>query len=344
MATDEVPRNVRVLRILADGRWKGQHGIGRYATEVIPRLRRSGVSVDELGGLSLLHPLEPFWISREVSRHKPDVYYSPGFNPPLYANIPFVFTVHDLVHRRFAQDYGLKQRAYYGAVVKPAIKRASAVITDSEFSKGEILSWVSIPESKVHVVSLGVGGQFGTEAEPLSLAYEYLLYVGNRKSHKNVSRLLEAFGRAALDPDMRLVFSGAADHETAKLANDLGLDKRIVFFGEATEEQLAGLYQGAIALVLPSLLEGFGLPALEAMACGTPVVASSSSSIPEVVGDAAILFDPNYVQDLANAMQQVASDNRLRTEMISKGLERARLFSWERTAEQVLSILRDVAR
>lgn len=332
------------MNVLVDRRWTGQHGIGRYALEIIPRLQRSGVDVEELDPFPLLYPLEPIRLSWRIARRRPDVYFSPGFNPPLWSTAPFVFMVHDLIHLRFAQDYGWRQRVYYERVVRPAIKRASAVLTVSEFSRSEILRWSRAPASKVWVVRAGVAEGFDPEVEPLSLPYTYFLYVGNRKAHKNVPRLLEAFARASLGPGVRLVLSGDADRETAGLAGRLGLGERVVFFGSVADDVLPRLYRGAVALVFPSLLEGFGLPPLEAMACGTPVITSNSSSLPEVVGNAGIMVDPYDVEALADAMQRVMADEVLRAAMSARGLERAKLFSWDNTAEQVLQVLREAAR
>lgn len=331
------------MKFLVDSRWTGQHGIGRYALEIVPRLRRSGVALEEVGAFPVLHPLEPLWLSWQVARRGPDVYFTPGFNPPLWSTAPFVFVIHDLIHLHFARDYGWKQRVYYERVVRPATKRASAVLTVSEFSKSAILDWAHVPESKVQVVSPGMAEGFSPEVEPLSLPYSYFLYIGNRKSHKNVPRLLEAFGRASLGKEVRLVFSGEKDPETARLVSSLNLDKRVVFFGPVADEVLPKLYRGAVALILPSLLEGFGLPSLEAMACGTPVIVANASSIPEVVGDAGIVFDPHDVEALAEAIQRVLYDDELRRTMSARGLERAKLFSWDRASGQVLRILREAA-
>jgi hypothetical protein len=128
---------------------------------------RAGAHVEELNGFPLLHPLEPVWLAWKVVKRKPDVYFSPGFNPPLRSAAPFVFTIHDLVHLRFAGDYGLRQRIYYESVVRPAVRRAEVVLTDSEYSKSEILGWTRVPEHKVVVASPGVGEEFSPEVEPL---------------------------------------------------------------------------------------------------------------------------------------------------------------------------------
>lgn len=331
------------MRILADRRWEGQHGIGRFASEVITRLQGTDVVLEETSTLPLLHPLEPLWLSWSILRRKPDVYFSPGFNPPLRSAVPFVFVIHDLIHLRFAGAYGRRQRAYYELVVKPALRRARAVLTVSHFSKGEILNWARIPEWKVKVVGAGVGDSFNPGVKPSPLPFPYMLYVGNCKFHKNLPRLLEAFRRAELGPEVRLVLSGQIGRVTADLAVSLGLSERVVLSGPVAEVDLPKLYRGAIALVMPSLLEGFGLPLLEAMACGTPVVASDSSSIPEVVGGAGLLFDPYDVEDMALAIRRVASDEEMRAKMSSKGLQRASLFSWDETARHVLGSLREAA-
>ncbi len=291
----------------------------------------------------MLHPLEPIWLSWQIARRDPDVYFSPGFNPPLWSTAPFVFMIHDLIHLRFARDYGFRQRAYYETVVRPAARRASAVLTVSEFSRGEILDWSGAPASKVKVVKAGVAKVFSPEVKPLSLPYTYFLYVGNRKSHKNVPRLLEAFALASPGPGIRLIFSGNSDSETAGLAGRLGLGGRVVFFGPVTDAALPRLYRGATALVFPSLSEGFGLPPLEAMACGTPVITSNVSSLPEVVGDAGLMVDPFDVEALAKAMRRVLAEEELRAGMSARGIERARLFSWDRTTAQVSQILREAA-
>lgn len=329
--------------ILADARWNGPHGIGRYAAEVLHRLHNSDTRTRELKGLPPLHPLEPLWLSWKVARLRPDVYYSPAFNPPLWSTAPFAFTIHDLIHFRYPEDYGWKQRVYYERVVRPAVQHAAAVLTVSEFSKGEILDWAGVPKSKVVVTGAGVGEEFNPRVEPLPLPYEYLLYVGNRKPHKNVPRLLQAFARAPLPQQTRLLLTGGEDRETSLLTRSLSLEGRVTFLGDVDAEALPRLYRGAIAQVFPSLLEGFGLPPLEAMACGTAVIASDAASIPEVVGEAGLMVDPYDVDALAEAMRRVVHDEKLRSSLAKRGLERAALFSWNMVADRVLLTLKGAA-
>jgi glycosyltransferase involved in cell wall biosynthesis len=331
--------------ILADGRWaradaRGPRtqvlGIARFARELLPRLE--GLTLIR-EGLPLLHPLEPIWLTSVLAKQRPRAYFSPGFNPPLRSPVPFVFTLFDLIHLRFTEESGAAKRAYYRIVVRPAVRRARCVLTASDFSKSEIVDWAGVPESDVAVVGCGVGAEFRCDGQPYSPGYRYLLYVGNRRPHKNVPRLLRAFGRADLEDDVRLLFSGDADRATVELAGNLGLSRRITFSGPIADSDLPSVYRGAVALVLPSLYEGFGLPALEAMASGVPVVASGMTSLPEVVGDAAIMVDPHDVDEIANAITRVVEDDSLRARCREKGLERAKAFTWERTANRVSQIL-----
>lgn len=328
---------------LADARWCGPHGIGRYAEEVLARLKKSGARVLELRGPPPLHPLEPLWLSWKVAHLRPDVYYSPSFDPPLWSAAPVVFTIHDLIHLSNHADYGWRQRVYYERVVRPAVRRAAAVMTVSEFSKGEILKWSGVPESKLVVTGAGVGEEFEPGVEPLRLPYEYLLYVGNRKPHKNIAGLLRAFAKVPKRHHAQLVLTGDEDRETSLLARSLGIDGRVTFMGHVDARALPRLYRGAVALVFPSLVEGFGLPPLEAMACGTPVITSDAASIPEVVGDAGVMVDARDVDALAEAMDQILDDERLREDLSGRGIRRARLFSWDAVARRVLLTLRGVA-
>lgn len=310
---------------------------------MLHRLWNSDTCALELKGLPPLHPLEPLWLSWKVARVRPDVYYSPAFNPPLWSTAPLVFTIHDLIHLRYPEDYGWKQRVYYERVVRPAVQRAATVLTVSEFSKGEILDWTGAPESKVVVTGAGVGEEFNPWVEPLPLPYEYLLYVGNRKTHKNVPRLLRAFARASLPQQTRLLLTGGEDRETSLLVRSLGLEGRVMFLEGVDAETLPRLYRGAIALVFPSLMEGFGLPPLEAMACGTPVIASDAASIPEVVGEAGVMVDPYGVDALSEVMRRVVYDEKLRSGLSKRGLERAALFSWDTVADRILLTLKGAA-
>lgn len=329
------------MDVAADFRWIGPHGIGRFAREVLKRL--GGVRPAELG-IGLLHPLDPLAQSIWLVRNRPQVYFNPGFTPPLYNPVPLVFVIHDLIHMRFARESSWSKRAYYSAVVRPASHRSFKVLTVSEFSRGEILEWSGLPEEHVVVVGNGVGAEFSPEGPKYKPGFPYLLCIGSPKPHKNLERMLAAYASSGLPGDVGLICTGRLSAEQRKLVHELRIDSHVRFVGVVPDERLPDYYRGALALIFPSLYEGFGLPPLEAMASGTPVVASAATSIPEVVGDAALLIDPYDLEDMAQAIYRIASDSHLRRMLAGKGLERARRFSWEQTARRVERVLREAAR
>ncbi|MBL7133471.1 MAG: glycosyltransferase family 4 protein [Phycisphaerae bacterium] len=329
-----------MANILADSRWVGPHGIGRFAGEVLKRL---GDWQHLANAGSPLDPLDPLRVTRALKRLRPDAYFSPGFNPPLRCATPFVFTIHDLIHLRFRRESGMLRRAYYGLVVRPAARRAFRVLTVSRYSKRQIVAWAELPQEKVVVVGNGVGAPFVPAGRRHRAGYRYLLHVGSGKPHKNIPRLLEAFAALGADCELRLVFTGQARPAMEKQIRKLRLADRVSFVGVLDDEALSAHYRGAAALVLPSLCEGFGLPALEAMACGTPVVASNVASLPEVVLDAALLVDPYDVRSIAHGIRRIVEDQDLRKTLVQKGLRRAGDFSWDRTAALVRRVLEQAA-
>jgi glycosyltransferase involved in cell wall biosynthesis len=324
---------------LADGRWRGRHGIGRFAAEVLARI---GGYRSVRDSIPLLHPLEPLWLAAAIRFERPSVYFTPGFNPPPFSRCPTVFAIHDLIHLRTGEASATK-RLYYEAVVKPAARRAAAVLTVSECSKNEILEWARIPPSKVVVVGNGVSSAFTAAGLKYKAPDPYFLYVGNFKPHKNISRILAAFGRSGLAGEFRLIMTGSPDTEALRRIRNLGLGRRTWFAGSPTDSELAAFYRGATALVTPSLTEGFGLPALEAMACGCPVIAARSGAQREVLGGAGISVDPENIEDIAHGMS-LATDSGHRARTIAAGYERASSFSWEATAARVSEILSSAAQ
>jgi len=332
---------------MADQRWIGDHGIGRFAREVISRL---GPTLAVPSERKPLHPLDPFLLSRILKRKKPDLYFSPGFNAPWACDTPCVLTIHDLIHLDVAEESTWRKRWYYDKIVAPDVKRAPAVLTVSQFSKKRIADYFSIEADKVHVVGNGVSNAFSPEGETahhLDKQHHqhagYLLYVGNHKAHKNVGTLLTAFSMAEVDPAIGLVMTGTPDEAMFKAIAQAGLTDRIRFIEGMSDEQLARWYRGAVALVFPSSYEGFGMPVLEAMACGTPVVCSDAASLPEVVGEgsdaAALLVTPGDHEGLANAIGKIVADEPLRQDLSAKGIARAKQFNWDRVAQRVLSAL-----
>jgi glycosyltransferase involved in cell wall biosynthesis len=252
-------------------------------------------------------------------------------------------TIHDLIPIRFEGEVTQVKRAYFHTVVYRAVRRAYKVLTVSQFSKQEIIDWTGVPENHIVVVGNGVGYPFQPTGSTCRLGYDYLLYVGNRRPHKNLQRLFTAFKISGLKDEVRLVVTGLPDASTVAQIKAAGIENAVSFTGVLTDDALACYYRGALALVIPSLYEGFGLPALEAMACAVPVVASRATSLPEVVGDAAILVDPYDEASIADGIRRVVLDSDLRHELREKGLRRAAQFSWDATAQRVWQVLREAS-
>jgi glycosyltransferase involved in cell wall biosynthesis len=237
-----------------------------------------------------------------------------------------------------------------------AARQADAIIAISHYTKAELIRLLSVPPEQITVVHLGVDPVFqpGSPEDVaalrrrLGLPRPYFLFVGTAEPRKNLPHLLEAVARcqAAGLKGMDLVLAGTRSWGTAAAQTrvaELGMEDMVRFPGYVAERDLPALYSGAEAFVLPSLTEGFGMPLLEAMACGTPVVGSRTTSIPEVVGDAGLLFDPEDVEDLASALTRVVTDSALRVALVARGRARAAQFSWERTAKETLAVYEAVA-
>ncbi len=322
------------MRILADARWRGQHGIGRFALEVLQRI---GPYRAVPATLPILHPLEPLWLMHTLRHFKPSVYFSPGFNPPLHSACPTVFAIHDLIHLGDCEASPVK-RLYYQSIVKPAAHRAAALLTVSESSKNEIIDWAGIPSSKVLVVGNGVSEDFTPEGPAYAAGEPYFLYVGAFRPHKNVPRILDAFAKSGLAPRFSLMMSGRPDSGTLRRVRDLRLERRVRFIGSPPDCDLAAYYRGATALVAPSLAEGFCLPALEAMACGCPVVAADRGAQRELLDGAGIYVDPEDTEDVQRGMHDATQPQR-RHHAIAAGYGRAAAFSWDATGAKVREAL-----
>lgn len=322
--------------ILYDARWIGPHGIGRFAGEVAKRARSLQLYQ---AWHSPSHPADPGFLSAALWRRRPRLFLSPGYNAPITCPCPFVFTLHDLHHLRVAEDSSVAKRAYYRHIIRPACHRAAFVLTVSEFSKMEIVDWAGVSADKVINVGNGIGPPFSSEGERFEPGYPYLLYVGSRKAHKNLPRLLEAFALSGVTQAIRLILVGWEGPSLHEEIEGFGLREKVISRRCNSDEELASLYRGALAFVFPSLYEGFGLPPLEAMACGTAVLASTAAAIPEVLGDAGLLVDPLNTEEIAGAIRVVVEDCSLRKEMREKGFARARKFTWDETVRKMREVL-----
>jgi len=322
--------------IYADQRWIGPHGIGRFATRVLANLNYRPVSLASRPAA----PLDAWRLTLALHKStRTDLFFSPGYNSPLFCAAPFVFTIHDLSHVYCPQNSSPLIRLYYATVLRRACHRAAKIFTVSEFTRGQIIEWSGVPEQKVFNVSCGVDSAYHVGEDRYGLPFPYLLCVSNRKRHKNEFRIVQAFGQARLATEIRLVFTGLPTVELVDCIERHRLTPRVHFVGLVPEEKLPSLYRGAMALVFPSLYEGFGLPLLEAMACGTPVMTSNITAMPEVAGGAALLVDPTSVEQIAMAMEQIVSSTSLRSQLRAKGLAQAARFSWAHSAARVQALL-----
>jgi glycosyltransferase involved in cell wall biosynthesis len=287
---------------------------------------------------------------REVLlREKIDLYHIPNTMPLLGMTIPTVVTIHDLVDLR-VRKYGILRTAYRSLVNFIAGHLADHVLTVSENSKRDIVRLLRIPESKVTVVYNGVSEEFHPLdrkeckdylASKYSIMGDFLLAPGGLSRNKNIPRLLAAMRllkeRGRLEP---LVLLG--DKEDREFKYLIGLDGTVVLPGFVPREDLPAFYNAAFLVVYPTLYEGFGFPVLEAMACGTPVVTSNTSSLPEVAGGVALLVDPRNPEEIADAVQRLLTDETLRAELSSRGLLHARQFTWEKAAKETLEVFLEV--
>jgi glycosyltransferase involved in cell wall biosynthesis len=330
-----------LTEVLYDARWIGNHGIGRFASQLqklLPGLLCTRfVSFRDPRRPS--HALDPFLLGMALRSAKPKLFFSPGYNSPVGWSGSFVFTLHDLNHLCVSDNSNVLKRAYYRYVIKPACRAAKFVLTVSEYSRREIAIWAKIREDKIINVGNGVGSPFTHTGRKYDPGYPYLLYVGSRKPHKNLPRLLRAYAISGVRSDVRLLLSGQPDKEISIEIQRLGLNGDVVFADVSSDDVLSDAYRGAVAFLFPSLYEGFGLPPLEAMACGVPVLTSNVCSLPEVTGDAAILVTPIDVEEMAEGIRRLVWDLDLRLQLREKGLCRAARFSWDETAHRTSQAL-----
>ncbi|MFZ2314907.1 MAG: glycosyltransferase family 1 protein [Gammaproteobacteria bacterium] len=327
--------------ILADGRWQGPHGIGRFSTEVLARLTQTDILTTGPHPLSIKNL---FWQSQQLLNDKTHrVFFTPGFNPSLASRIPVIFTIHDLIHLHVPGQSKLLKKIFYQYVMKPAAKKAHAIVTVSHFSKKTILEWLDIPEEKIIVSYPGVSATFKPEGTAFQAGFSYLLHVGNTKAHKNVARLIEAFAKAKIDRNIKLICTGILSDDVQAAVAKHHLEERVISKTNLNEETLASLYRGALGVVFPSLYEGFGLPVVEGMASGVPVLTSNLTSIPEIANNCAILVDPYNLDALTNGIEELINNTHLRHDLATRGLIQAKQFTWDKTAASIQQLLNQTA-
>jgi glycosyltransferase involved in cell wall biosynthesis len=294
-----------------------------------------------------------------LARARVDLFHAPHYVVPPLTTAPVVVTIHDCIHLRFPQYLPNRAALYYArAMMTIAARRSRRVLTVSQASKEDILHYLHIPAEKIEVIHNAIDTRLAGEPtqedvarvrERFLLTAPFVLYTGNIKPHKNVDRLIEAFSilRQRGTEDVKLLIIGddvSKYPNLRRLVHRFQLHQHVRFLGFVPDATLAVLYRLAAVFVFPSLYEGFGLPPLEAMAAGAPVITSNVSSLPEVVGDAAILIDPMDAGAIAHAMARVLGDPELRQDLIRRGRERVKAFSWERSVARVRQVYGELAR
>ena len=314
--------------IVVDSRWSGQNGIGRYATEVLSRLSVPWTPIEQTGSPS--SPSDFLTKSVTVGGVTPSAVYSPGYNGFL-RNVRQTVTLHDLIHLQ--SPAAAKYKPYYNLFLKPLIKKNGHVITVSETSKRHIEKWLN--DSSVTVVNAGNASSaaFTPVGDSHPSARPYFVYVGNLRTHKNVDTIVAAM-KFIDDADLYLVTSDRLGAE--RLAALHGVTDRVKVFTEVDDESLAGMYRGARATLQPSLLEGFGLPVLEAALCGSPVVFfEGCESVREICAGGGISVEsPTDAHEWAYCMTMISQGQTFQTELLSP-----EKYSWDRVAAIVSSTL-----
>lgn len=296
---------------------------------------------------------EHWLLARAARRARVDLYHSPHYTLPLPIHCPAIVTVHDLIHVRFARFFPAGAGIYARTIAGAAVRKARIVLVDSTHVKNDVMEILGVPRDRVRIVPLGISKEFTRRStedadrflRERALPSAYFLYVGARKKHKNLALLIDALERLPRSERLPLVLSGPPwrlGHPLAQRAVRAGVSTCIHFSGPLNnDDDLALLYSGAALYVQPSLDEGFGLPPLEAMACGTPVLSSSAGALKETLGDAAALLPPSEPEVWAEAMTDLLQNSARRENLVRRGIARARAFSWERTAELTMEAYRE---
>lgn len=324
-------------KVYFDHRWKHNTGIGRFSSELSASFPFEQIPLKGQP-LSLFDTLKLTWI--QITKIEANsVIFSPGFNAPLFILRSYIFCIMDLNHLDIVENSSFFKRVYYEFIIKRAVRNCEYVLTISDHFKYRISKWAGVPPEKIINVGCGVGSSFKPKEKNRRKVEDYFLCVSNRKSHKNEERIIEAFFKAKLPDHVQLIFTGYCSQYLFDQIANLKLEGKVRFAGSLDEDELIALYQEAIGLVFPSLYEGFGLPILEAMACGIPVLTSRMTAIPEVAADAALYVDPYNSGDIATGLVTLYSNTNIRDKLIEKGLERVKLFSWEATLNKVSAVL-----
>jgi len=298
-------------------------------------------------------------MSVQLLMDRPAVFLSTHLVLPVYCLCPKIIVVYDLttMFKQFSSARNRRNRFLFKTLLSDAVKRADRIVAISNSTKSDLIKHLKVDPDKISVVYPGYDDRvFKPVNDPdqikeikrkYKITGNYILNIGTLDARKNITNLIEAYANLIKDGSVnhKLVITGKKGYlsdDIFKKVDELGLDCEVVFTGRAPQEDLPLLLNGADVFIYPSLYEGFGLPPLEAMACGTPVITSNVSSLPEVVGDAGILVDPLNVDEIAKALYQVVSNNEVRQKMRQMGLERAKMFLWKDVANVMVKLFEDI--
>jgi len=324
-----------------------------HIVKPVPGLARHNASIENL-------MWEQFTAPSTALKAGVDLLHVPYFAPPFFPRTPIVVTIHDIIPLRLPQyRTDPKMKAYLQLITRAAHK-ATLIITISQHAKQDMIEALKLPAERIRVIYEAAGDEYQpiTDSEVMAnmrtrygLNDRYILYLGGLDQRKNVPQLVRAFAHLYQqmgDPNLQLLIAGNPEKLSGPLfpdprpiAADLGMDGQIVYrFIE--EEDKPAIYSGASVFVFPSLYEGFGLTPLEAMSCGAPVICSNRTSLPEVVGDAAISFDPDNMREMVQAMYSVLTQNKMQVDLRARSLQRAAQFSWRKTAIETMAVYEEV--
>ena len=332
--------------VALDARLTRQMSVGMktYAREITARLPRVA---PDLRFNALRQGANFSWdeqvrLPRAIRRSGASLTHFLSLYTPLLPPRPYVVTIHDLIHLHFPQYFKSKVPLYYQTVVRMVARRAARVITDDERTIDDLQRFLGVDPARVRVVPLGVEDAFLESTHPRAAERPYLLYAGNHREHKDIPTLLRAWSSLPASCEVDLYLTGPDDFDGA-LQRYSSPSRRAIALGDLAQDELARTYAGAAALVHPALLEGFGLPLLEAMACGCPVIASRES-LPKALDGAALTFPAGDAGQARAAIERVLRDGAQRELLVREGQQRAAILTWDRCALRTAEIYREVLR
>lgn len=295
------------------------------------------------------------YLIRKLKKFDLDIIHNPSQIPTyVKAKQKYILTVHDLTPFIVPSESKFGRPTIHKILFPRTLRNADKIIADSYNTKKDLINYFKIPADKIRVIYLAASEKFKpldnqgiyTFKEKYGFNFSFILYVGTLEGRKNIPFLIKSFYEfRKKSQNVKLVIAGKKGWKYKNIfsmIDELNLNNEIIFTGYVPEEDLPGLYSSADLFVYPSIYEGFGLPPLEAMACGCPVITSNISSLPEVVGDAGIMVDPYNVDELSSAMYKVLNDSVLRKDLVTKGLNRAKMFNWEKCAKDTINVYREV--